>query len=45
VCFLFYEPKNKIYLGSNNAGYDFIDTKNNKLSKVDVGNSNGFNLF
>jgi signal transduction histidine kinase len=41
----FYEPKNKIYLGSNNAGYEFIDTKNNKLSKVDVGNSNGFNFI
>lgn len=41
---LFYEPNNKIFVGSYNAGYGYIDLKENKLKRVNVVNKNVYHF-
>lgn len=41
----FYKPFNKVFVGSNNAGYAYIDLNQNRLKRVNVANKNVFHFI
>jgi signal transduction histidine kinase/ligand-binding sensor domain-containing protein len=42
---LFHESRNKVFVGSNNAGYGYIDLNENKLKRVNVLNKNLYHFI
>lgn len=42
---LFHEPRNKVFVGSNNAGFGYVDLNENKLKRVYVLNKNIYHFI